>query len=236
MVDLPDYEVRVSRRARHARLSVSYAGRVTVVIPERFPRSNVPGIVDANRRWIERVKRRFADERARIVDRPAPERPAQLWLRLVDDELLVVYEQHAGPARAHERTGTLFVESRLDDEDQQRQAIKRYLARRARIELEPRLLELATQVGVQVKGISIRAQQTRWGSCSPSGSISLNSALLFLPEVLVQYVLLHELCHRRELNHSERFWTLVTQLEPDSARLRKELKSAWHFVPAWLGA
>ena len=235
MRDAPDYEIRVSRRARHARLSVSYAGRVTVVIPERFPRSKVPEIVDANRRWIERAKRRFANEGAHIVDRPAPERPVQLWLRLVDYELPVVYEQHVGPARARERTGTLFVESPLDDEGQQRQAVKRYLARRARTELEPRLLSLAEHVGVEVKGVSIRAQQTRWGSCSPSGLISLNQALLFLPEALVDYVLLHELCHRRELNHSERFWRLLTQLEPDSEQLRKELKSAWHFVPAWLG-
>jgi hypothetical protein len=236
MTEPSDYEVRVSRRARHARLSVSYAGRVTVIIPERFPRSKVSAIVDANRTWIERAKRRFAAEGALIVDRFAPERPQHLMLRLLGQDLPVIYHHGAGPARAVERAGQLYVAADDENEDAQRQALKRYLARRARRELEPRLDAMAAEIGVQVHGVSIRAQQTRWGSCSPSGSISLNSALLFLPEALVHYVLLHELCHRRELNHSPRFWALLTQLEPDSDRLRKELKSAWHFVPAWLGA
>lgn len=236
MVGPLDYEVRVSRRARHARLSVSYAGRVTVIIPERFPRAKVASLVDANRRWIERAQRRFATEGALIIDRPAPERPPQLLFRLVGQELPVVYRPGAGPPRATEQHGQLIVAADVDDETAQRQAMKRYLARRARQELAPRLVAKSEELGVSVTGISIRAQQTRWGSCSPSGSISLNSALLFLPERLVTYVLLHELCHRRELNHSPRFWRLVTSLEPDSDRLRKELKSAWHFVPAWLGA
>lgn len=236
MAESPDYEVRVSRKARHARLSVSYAGRVTVIIPERFPRSKVPEIVDANRRWIERAQHRFATEGALIADRPAPERPKRLVLRLVDQELPVVYRYGAGTARATEQSGLLYIATPSDDEEAQRQAMKRYLARRARQELEPRLEEMAAHAGVTVNSVSIRAQQTRWGSCSPSGSISLNSALLFLPETLVHYVLLHELCHRRELNHSARFWSLLTQLEPNSDRLRKELKAAWHFVPAWLGA
>lgn len=236
MTEPLNYEVRVSRRARHARLSVSYAGRVTVVIPERFPRSKVPAIVDANRPWIDRAKRRFAVEGALVLDASHRERPQHLMLRLLGQDLPVVYRKGSGSPRVTERAGQLLVATADADEATQRLALKRYLARRARKELEPRLYAMADEFGVRVHGVSIRAQQTRWGSCSPSGSISLNSSLLFLPEALVHYVLLHELCHRRELNHSPRFWALVTALEPDSDRLRKELKSAWHFVPAWFGA
>jgi predicted metal-dependent hydrolase len=236
MAESPDYEVRVSRRARHARLSVSYAGRVTVVIPERFPRSRVPEIVSANLSWIERARQRFETEGARISGRPAPERPERLQLRLIDQELPVVYRSRSGAARVTETGGLLVVSAPPEDEAAQRRAVKRYLARRARHALAPRLEGLAATSGVTFSHLSIRAQQTRWGSCSPSGAISLNSALLFLPEALVDYVLLHELCHRRELNHSARFWALLTEFEPESERLRKELKSAWHFVPAWLAA
>ncbi len=57
---LPEYQIRVSRRARHARLSVSYSGQLTVVIPERFARSRVPRLVEEHRTWIEEVQRRFA--------------------------------------------------------------------------------------------------------------------------------------------------------------------------------
>ena len=229
-----EYEVRVSNRARHARLSVSYAGRVTIVIPERFSRAKVPEIVDAKRDWIEQAQRRFASEGALVVDRQAGERPERLHFRMTGEELPITYRASTGPARAVERSGLLVIISEPNDEDSQRLAMKRYLARRARKELSPRLALMAGRVGVRVKSISIRAQQTRWGSCSPSGAISLNSSLLFLPEPLVHYVLLHELCHRRELNHSPRFWTLLTQFEPNSEGLRRDLRAGWHFVPGWL--
>lgn len=236
MPELPEYEVRVSRRARHARVSVSYLGRVTVIIPERFPRSRVQEIVVANSDWIERARVRFALEGARLVDRPDLTRPVTLQLRLVREELNVVYRRTEGPSRALTRDGSLYVSAAGGDEDGLRQALKRYLARRARLELEPRLISIARALDIDVPRVAIRAQQTRWGSCSPSGTISLNSALLFLPEPLVRYVFLHELCHRHELNHSQRFWALLRGLEPDSERLRLEIKGAWNFIPAWLGA
>jgi hypothetical protein len=128
----------------------------------------------------------------------------------------------------------LIVSSAEFDEAAQRSALKRYLARRARAVLEPRLLARADEFGVSVPKVAIRAQQTRWGSCSANGTISLNYFLVFLPAELVDYVLLHELCHRRQLNHSPRFWSLLERAEPDTDRLRTELKRAWHFVPAWL--
>ena len=236
MPELPDYEVRVSRRARHARVSVSYLGRVAVIIPERFPRSRVPQIVVANTGWIERARERFAAEGARLVDCRDMARPVTLQLRLVREELDVVYEGTTGTSRTRTRDGSLYVSARDGDEDGFRQALKRYLSRRARVELEPRLIAIARALDIDVPRVAIRAQQTRWGSCSPSGTISLNSALLFLPEPLVRYVFLHELCHRRELNHSQRFWSLLHGLEPDSERLRNDIKGAWNFIPAWLGA
>lgn len=236
MPELPHYEVRVSRRARHARVSVSYLGRVTVIIPERFPRARVQEIVDANSDWIQRARARFAAEGARLVDCQDMTRPMILQLRLVREELSVVYQLTTGPSTARTRDGSLYISAPDGDEDALRRALKRYLARRARAELEPRLISIARALDIDVPRVAIRAQQTRWGSCSPSGTISLNSALLFLPEPLVRYVFLHELCHRHELNHSERFWTLLRGLEPDSERLRDEIKGAWNFIPAWLGA
>ena len=76
----------------------------------------------------------------------------------------------------------------------------------------------------------------RWASCSASGTISLNRSLLFLPAALVDYVLLHELCHLRELNHSPRFWKLLEAAMPGSSALRVEMRGAWRFVPSWLAA
>jgi predicted metal-dependent hydrolase len=77
-----------------------------------------------------------------------------------------------------------------------------------------RLRELAAQHGFTVKAVTVRAQRTRWGSCSPTGRISLNWRLLQLPPSVSDYVLLHELAHLTHLNHSARFWREVERICP----------------------
>ncbi len=78
---------------------------------------------------------------------------------------------------------------------------------------------------VPFKKISIRAQTTRWGSCSRSGTLSFNYKIFFLPEQLVDYIVVHELCHVREMNHSRRFWQLVAETVRDHRERRRELRS-----------
>jgi len=76
----------------------------------------------------------------------------------------------------------------------------------------------------QYKRISIRNQKTRWGSCSTSGTLSFNFKLLFLPEKQRDYIIVHEICHLKEHNHSPAFWALVAQTIPDYKSVRKLLK------------
>ena len=88
------------------------------------------------------------------------------------------------------------------------------LRRTAAKALSARLMELAASVGRQVAGVSIRAQRTRWGSCSPSGRISLNWRLAQVPDAVRDYVMLHELTHLVHLNHSKRFWRELARVCP----------------------
>jgi hypothetical protein len=81
-------------------------------------------------------------------------------------------------------------------------------------ELPARLRELAAEHGYTVTAVSVRAQRSRWGSCSPTGRISLNWRLIQLPRQVADYILLHELAHLRHLNHSARFWREVERLCP----------------------
>jgi len=77
--------------------------------------------------------------------------------------------------------------------------------------------------GVQVNTIRIRNQRTRWGSCSQKGNLSLNYRIALLPMHLVDYIIVHEVCHLKEFNHSQRFWDLVMQTVPDPVACKKEL-------------
>lgn len=77
----------------------------------------------------------------------------------------------------------------------------------------------------EVNRISIRQARTRWGSCSSKGNLSFNYKLLFLPEELQDYVIVHELCHLKELNHGQDFWRLVSKQIPNYRRLRTRLQT-----------
>lgn len=73
------------------------------------------------------------------------------------------------------------------------------------------------------RGISIRDQKTRWGSCSVKKNLSFNYKIIFLPQNLADYIIVHELCHLKEMNHSSRFWDLVSKTAPRYKELRREL-------------
>lgn len=94
----------------------------------------------------------------------------------------------------------------------------------ARQLVEERLEHFQKFYSVAWKRVSIRNQKTRWGSCSRKGGLSFNYRLLFLPPHLRDYIIVHELCHLVELNHSKRFWALLAKSFPDYLALRRELK------------
>jgi predicted metal-dependent hydrolase len=98
------------------------------------------------------------------------------------------------------------------------------LQARAKRELPAQLMALAAEHGITVRRVSIRNQRTRWGACSPSGTITLNWRLIQTPDFVRDYVMLHELMHRGELNHSRRFWRLVAACCPRMAAARAWLK------------
>ena len=100
--------------------------------------------------------------------------------------------------------------------------------RRAAGELPAQLRLLAAAHGIEVHRISIRNQRSRWGSCSRRGSISLNWRLVLVPDFVREYVMLHELMHRRELNHSPRFWRLVAGVCPRLVEARRWLRTEGH--------
>ncbi|MEF3691972.1 MAG: M48 family metallopeptidase [Candidatus Moraniibacteriota bacterium] len=97
--------------------------------------------------------------------------------------------------------------------------------RKARKIIIERVNYLGRLYGFEFNKISIRSQRTRWGSCSQEGNLNFNYKLIYLPEKIIDYVIIHELCHLEEFNHSKRFWFLVSEIIPDYRNLRRELKN-----------
>ena len=96
--------------------------------------------------------------------------------------------------------------------------------RRAAKVIPGRVQYFAPLVGVDYGRISIRSQKTRWGSCSTAGNLNFNCLLLLAPPEVLDYVVVHELCHRKEMNHSPRFWAEVGRVLPDYKASKKWLR------------
>ena len=105
-----------------------------------------------------------------------------------------------------------------------RPAVQKHLRQLAARELPPRVMELADLHGVSVSRVSVRNQKSRWGSCSRRGTVSLNWRLIQSPGFVRDYIILHELAHRRQMNHSEKFWQEVARLCPDYLTAERWLK------------
>lgn len=99
---------------------------------------------------------------------------------------------------------------------------------------EPQLGKIAAENGFEVRAVKTRLQRTRLGSCTRRGVISLNAAMLFFPPELVRHLMLHELCHLKEMNHGPGFWKLLLSLDPQGLKHDKALKKAMRSVPGWL--
>ena len=98
------------------------------------------------------------------------------------------------------------------------------LADKALQVIPPRVGYYAEKIGVTYGRITIRNQRSRWGSCSSKGNLNFNCLLALVPQEVLDYVVVHELCHRKELNHSDRFWNEVAKILPDYKCRRKWLK------------
>ena len=104
--------------------------------------------------------------------------------------------------------------------------VERVMRIEAKHVLPSRLMMLASRHGFHYTSVTIRSAKTRWGSCSSKKRINLSYSLMLLPEHLIDYVLLHELCHTIEMNHSKRFWSLMNKVTDGYAqKLHKELKN-----------
>ncbi len=231
-----EYRIRRSARSRRLRLRITLEHGLEVLVPPGFKAmTQIPRLLEQKRRWISAALAR-AEANRTFFD---PSLPWRLPETIALPALARHWSVHATPRattqvrwRARGQDG-LAVSGPLDDEAACRAALGRWLTRQAQAQLVPRLQQLSQRTGLRYRRAAVRRQRTRWASCSRTGAISLNVRLLFLPPALADYVLLHELCHTVEMNHSPRFWALLARHCPDYRELDRALREMWERVPRW---
>jgi len=227
------FSVRESKRARRLSIKVFPRGRVEVVVPRRTRARDVQAFVDEHRDWIEKSRESFAQ-----VLPPEPfVLPNVIELPAIEQRFRIRYERRRDASsvrfRCHDNVVTLS--GRTGDDKLCVAALKRWLSSVAKKEFLPRLAALSALSDNPFERMHVRGQRTCWGSHSSNGTISINYCLLFLNPPLLRYLMMHELCHARHMNHSRRFWQRVGRFEPDYKRLDKALGESWKKTPAWLG-
>ena len=112
----------------------------------------------------------------------------------------------------------------LEDWDVIKKRLNQWCEIKAKDTFKSMIEALAEEHGFHFNRLSVRSQKTRWGSCSTAKNINLNSKLLFMPVDIAKYVMIHELCHTIEMNHSSRFWQLVEDCDVNYKENRRQLK------------
>jgi len=161
-------------------------------------------------------------------------RSRRFWLRIYPDGRVCV----TVPRRASIDEATSFLQTHLEwvckklmwiekrESNMQTLPSASYASTKeqARELVQQKIEQYGPLYNVNVKRMTIKNQKSKWGSCSRRGNLNFNYRIVFLSETLIDYLIVHELCHLKEFNHSKKFWNLVSQTIPNYRECRKELR------------
>ena len=199
--------VRESARAKTARIIVGPRRPLEVIAPRGTGDAEVDGFLEEKRRWVERKVAAAREIAARPL-RLGLERPGVVWL---SGEELPMDRRNGPRSMATQSDGRLLVSG---SDKTAPDAVERWYRREARRRIEDVLAREADRLGLEYRSIGIRDPRTRWGSCSRKGNLSFSWRLAVAPPEILEYVVVHELCHLREPSHQKPFWRLLSATRP----------------------
>lgn len=227
----PPYTIKEHPRARHVKLKTSVKHGLEIVVPKRFNKKHLPTILNENKTWIEKQFKKIADKQFLIGTQTLPE---FIDFHAIGQRWAVHYLPCLGKLRiTFGKENEVIVRGDTQNHPACHIALTHWAKKMAREHLIEQLRSVSEKTQLSYSRATIRGQQSRWGSCSADKVINLNYKLLFLPPHLAEHILIHELCHTVHLNHSTRFWKLLSRFDPDWKAHNRLIKSADHFVPAW---
>jgi len=220
----PEFGVVECRRtdSRYVRVRVDEHGKVYATLPRRAPLRYVEQLLDSSRTDIRKMLTHYQSQQVSYTS----------GMNIGHSHRLFI-EQGSIDAPKRKLSGqqlTITLPLGVSPETTEARAyiskeVKKLLRREASAYLPRRLDYLAETYGFEYNKIRFGNPKGRWGSCSSSGTISLNVALMNTPHDVIDYVLIHELSHTKQMNHSPAFWALVESCVPNYKALKKTLKS-----------
>lgn len=225
----PEYELKRHRLARGVKLRAIPNRGLVITVPPRFNIRNIPSILDENKAWIEKHLRQIKFTKIESA------LPTEIICHAINKKIMVYYQASDTPLRLRmQGEEHILIEGDITNESRCRKILLRWIKRSSEIYLAERLFQISQRIGLQYSSLRIRGQKTVWGTCSATQLITLNFKLFLLPPALGDYIIIHELCHTRHMNHSARFWKLVEKFDPQWKKHRKELRNVDTYLPNWI--
>ena len=206
-----DYTLRFSNKAKYLRLQINHANELEVILPKRYRHEKAEDFILKKKKWIlKHLKEKQKD----VFHFLGNEIKVQINYDLFVRKPQIIHSNKK--LIANIPAGYSFTQDEI---------YNLWLKHKAKIYIPGRVKELSGLTGFRYNRVTIRSQKTRWGSCSAGGTLSFNYRLIRYREKVVGYIIIHELCHLKELNHSKRFWKLVEKFCPGYKNLKRELRA-----------
>ncbi len=217
------YSVRRSKRAKRVSLRMSPERGLEVVYPPGIRKPAPEAFILDQSQWVLQAMEKLRQARQHLPRRTYEAGERFLYMGEAY-RLKLERDPQLKKASARIHGDELLVTAPVMNPTLARGAVEAFYRAEAKRYLGRRLCELAALHAFEYKSLRVRNQKTRWGSCSAAGNINLNLRLMMAPPAVIDYVILHELCHTRDMSHSPAFWRLVESRCPEFRRWRAWLK------------
>lgn len=225
----PPYTIKRHPQARHVKLKASIRHGLQLIVPLNFNIRHIPAILQQNQTWIE-------TQFSRLQAQQAPDiLPTEILLRAIGQTWKIEYVQSNSKLQIITRPQhEIVLLGKIKQQSQCKKLLLHWVKAAANMHLSEQLKLASQKTALSYKKLTLRNQQTRWGSCTQDKSISLNYQLIFFPPELAQHIIIHELCHTVYLDHSEKFWQLVAKFDPEWQQHRQSMRKARQYIPYWI--
>jgi len=213
-----NYQIQHHPRAQHIKIKITPQAEVIVVAPRDCPTFFIDRFVREHTDWIEKNLKKIQEQQ------PAVKKNKNEILLFGKSYQKIIGTRDEYPLGVRVSGEKLIITPVTNNKASIDKSLQQFLKSTAEKYITPRTHQLAKEMKTTFKTLSYKNQKTRWGSCSSLGNLNFNWKLVHVPPQVIDYVLIHELAHRTEMNHSADFWDIVRKYDPEYLKHRGWLK------------